>query len=328
MSQARARVGRRQSGAQPGGGDAEVRHRPRQVVDVDLEHAPHDEGVRLGQRHFVARVGQETKRGQSLRAAPGRGERVGLRRARQGPQGRTGRGCPHCPVRPGQRLRGATGQHHPVGQGCRRARANFTFGLRIVRPPRGEQATLGTGRAGEHPKQPGQGIATGAGVLAGSQDPRRRRGIGRVQQDDGGVEQAVFPVLGGAGKGGRLLQGPRRGAGVARGGGGPGGRLELTGQGVIGTQRRRRPVGQPGAAGHDLGRPAMQFPANSRTQIGVDRRPIQRVGEGQLKRRRRFGYEPGGDRRIDLPLRAGQPGDGRDRRNRRVLAKHRGRRQE
>ena len=53
MSQARARVGRRQSSAQPGGRNAEVGDGPGQVITVDLQHASHDERVGLRHRHFV-----------------------------------------------------------------------------------------------------------------------------------------------------------------------------------------------------------------------------------------------------------------------------------
>ena len=47
MRQTGARIGRGKPGAQPGRRHAEVRNGARQVVDVDLEHSSHDEGVTL-----------------------------------------------------------------------------------------------------------------------------------------------------------------------------------------------------------------------------------------------------------------------------------------
>ena len=82
---------------------------------------------------------------------------------------------------------------------------------------------------------------------------------------------------------------------------------------------RRSPVGQPRIASHDLPGPRVQFPAAGGAEIGVDRRPVQRMGTGQLQRRIAVGQQPGGDRRIHLVPRIGQPGNRHDRRDRRVL---------
>ena len=131
-----------------------------------------------------------------------------------------------------------------------------------------------------------------------------------------------FSVLRSRGQGGRLFERPRRGAQVTGGHGGQGGRFELTRQRLVRTQRRRGPVGQLRATGDGLGCSSVQFSPARRTEIGVDRGPVQRMGKGQLRRRSAFGQQSGGDRRIHLAARVGQPGHRRDRRHRRVLPKH------
>ena len=61
--------------------------------------------------------------------------------------------------------------------------------------PRGEQATLGTGRSGEDSEQSCQGVAASTGRLAGGQDPCRGSGVSGVELDDSGVEQSPLSVL-------------------------------------------------------------------------------------------------------------------------------------
>ena len=75
-------------------------------------------------------------------------------------------------------------------------------------------------------------------------------------------------------------------------------------------------------------RPARAVPGGLPGEIGVDRRPVQRMGKGQLQRRGVFDQQPGCDRRIHLVPRIGQLGNRHDRRDRRVLAQHRSRRQQ
>jgi len=71
-------------------------------------------------------------------------------------------------------------------------------------------------------------------------------------------------------------------------------------------------VGQPRAAGHHLSRPGVHFPPVRRTEIGIDRRPVQRMGKAQLQRRSTFGQQSGGDSRVHLVLRIEQSGHRHD----------------
>ena len=211
MGHTRTRIGRRQAGAQPSRRHTEVGDRPGQVVDVDLQHAPHDQGVGFEDWYFAPRDGQKAENSEPFGATAGRGERVRLRGACHGPQRRV-------------RNRPATARSAHTSAWSGRpdmtiqlandvaARAPIQpFALWIMGLPRSEQAILGTGRSGEDSKKSGQGVATSAGRLTGGQDSGRRRGVGSIEVDDRGVEQSTLSVLHGRRAGRRLFSSPRRG---------------------------------------------------------------------------------------------------------------------
>ena len=81
-----------------------------------------------------------------------------------------------------------------------------------------------------------------------------------------------------------MLQSPRRGDRVAVSVADRCCRLEVVGQDVVDTQGGGYPMGQSRMALNDIGRQCMEVPAVGRTEIGIDRRPVQRVGKGELRR--------------------------------------------
>jgi hypothetical protein len=182
---------------------------------------------------------------------------------------------------------GATGHDHPVGQGGRGPRSDFTLGLRIVGLPRGEQASLGAGRSGEHPQQPGQASRR---ALETWQEARTRAAaavsaaLSRITAASSSRRSRSCA----AAKAQPPVPAPRPRRLRHRRPRWPGRTLRVHRQRLVGTQRRRGPVGQSRAAGHDLSRPRVQFPPARRTEIGVDRRPVQRMGKGQLRAPKRL----------------------------------------
>ena len=90
---------------------------------------------------------------------------------------------------------------------------------------------------------------------------------------------------------------------------GSSGLLELAGQCLVWTERRRDPMGQPGATGDELGGTRVQCSSARRTEIGVNGGPVQRMGKGQLRCQSAFAQESGRHRRIDRLLGIGQLSD-------------------
>ena len=77
---ARSGIGRGKTGTKTCGRQPEVRNRSRQIIDVHLQHAAHDERVSLA--NLTSRHRQKIEHTQSLEATSGRRQRVRLRRAR------------------------------------------------------------------------------------------------------------------------------------------------------------------------------------------------------------------------------------------------------
>jgi hypothetical protein len=93
-------------------------------------------------------------------------------------------------------------------------------------PPGSQQVSLGAWRAGEYSEKSHQGVTAGARGLAGSQDSSGPRRIGRIEEDDGGVEQSTLPVVQGRREASCLFQSPGCRYGLM--GGGYGGSFEFT----------------------------------------------------------------------------------------------------
>ena len=84
--------------------------------------------------------------------------------------------------------------------------------------PGSEQATFGTGRTGEHPQQSGQRVTARASDVAGSEGSCRRRGVGGVEVELGGIQEPALPVFAGRRKQGGLFDSPGRSVSIAGGG--------------------------------------------------------------------------------------------------------------
>ena len=160
--------------------------------------------------------GQITECDQALGAAAGGGERVGLRRARHGPQRRSGDGSSYRPIPPCQRLVGSTRDDHPVGQ--RRRRRDLRFRARS--PDRGpaRRRAIDPRPLGEPVNTPSSPVKASRRALDGltrGQDPCRGRCVSGVELDDRGIEQSPVSVHRGRRQGSRLLQSPSRSTQVA-----------------------------------------------------------------------------------------------------------------
>ncbi len=180
IRQAHARVAGGQAVAEPGGGDAEVGDSAGQIVDVELQHAPHDHGVGRCRLHLAPGRREQVQRRQPIGAPTGGGQGKGLGDASPGVQCRPWEGALDCSISPHERLVRATGDDHPVRQRCRRPRPDLRLRCRIVALPCRYQAVPGVGRPGVNAQQPGQRVTAGAAGSASRQRPRRA-GVVRTQ---------------------------------------------------------------------------------------------------------------------------------------------------
>ena len=146
--QTKARVASGQAVAEPGGSNAEVGDGAGQVVDVQLEHAPHDQGVGRCCLYLVPGRRKQAQHRQPVGAPASGGHRKGLRDAGPGAQRRPWEGAINGSISPHERLVRAAGDDHPVRQRCRRPRPDLRLGPRIVTLPRRQQAVLSVGRSG------------------------------------------------------------------------------------------------------------------------------------------------------------------------------------
>ncbi len=218
MSQALSRIRRRQPDAPPCHGDTKVSDSPRQVVNVEPQHSSHDEDVELGHGSVVPRDGKKPEHSQPLGAPIGGGQGICLCHSCHRPPRRIRRGGADCPAGPHECQFGPTGDDHPVGErGCGLP-SDFRLSILVMRLPGSEQAAFGTGRTGEHPQQPGQRVTARAGDLAGSEGSCRRRGVGGVEVEPGGIQEPALPVFAGRRKQGGLFDSPGRSVSIADGG--------------------------------------------------------------------------------------------------------------